>query len=428
MWSREVWKSGVFVRLGLCGALLSQGCDGGDTDTLVSTPNTSVLTTQTGLPSLSDALSFEVTNELTTGELVPTAMVYDDDVLRVGTDLGVYWSDDGQLAALELWHEDGEPEQTGRIHRFVQHETRTMAVADNGFFYAQDNLLVYAPASAAFSETAVHAVDAVVAEGVETLWLATSDGLQAVTGEQSTPISVPDTTGASAVAQVGSTLLATLDDQLYELNLDAQTYAIVEHELGEVHSITRGFDGTALLTGTQGITLRDAEGDYTQWTLGDSSTQLTVTNTVYDSVFGYAVTTDRGLLHLGPDLSPQWVIGEGAGLPTGPLAFDPLGDLWMASGAGIQRVEVGRPATFSDVDPLLTRNCHVCHVDNDPSVPLAFDDPAWFGQQSDTGAGTNLDAVIDRVVGGEMPPAPASPLSREEYAILLRWRDGGRQP
>jgi mono/diheme cytochrome c family protein len=370
-------------------------------------------------------------DRLTLGEpQAPTALTAAHGRVVVGTagDLRISHPDlpDG-LLAMPLRRTDGEPEATGKVTALARRGSGgVLAAAQAGLFHDHQGSLYLSPLTHALPGPVVK-LDALGEGSDEVLWLLPADGAAGqacvVNAEGLHDVRLAVTGIPDAVAALDATRgLIAVGGTLYQVDVAARTAAVVAEGLGRVHAVDRGVSGQLYLGTDHGLLERDAEGVWSRRTLAPEGTAAVPVHAVFAGAGSpILLATPEAVLQLGgaglARLSTRG--GEVAG-----VARDVSGDTWTVDQGRVVRLLTGAPVTFAQhVKPFVTAHCAGCHRDGQGAPVIDFED---FDVAVEKAA-----RIVTRLEGdgvSPMPPQSVEILTREQYAVVLRWVAGGMKP
>ncbi len=345
--------------------------------------------------------------------------------ILVGTETGVFTESQaspGVLRAMPVMIEAAGPDSTGSIQLLTRRSTGVLVVGANGIFHDQGRMLMPSPLNDAFA-TRPRALHAVGEGAAEELWIITGELLHLKEG-QLWYVRIPgliDTPSAVVGIEPGRALVAA-GGKLFEVNVDARTAAEVIADVGEVHDVDRSDDGAVWLASDSGLIVRTPEGRVIRHTFVEEGTTPVATFSVSAAQGAPVVTTAQGVVRLEPTGPVR--VADLSGETTRSAVVDAQGDLWTLDGGGLRRWATGAAVSYeADVKPFLVQHCADCHSAGGNAPPINFENYDVVVSK----AGVIL-ARLQAEGAGIMPPASEGLLSPADYAVVVRWIAGGKQP
>lgn len=281
--------------------------------------------------------------------------------------------------------------------------------------------LLRSPASDSLGGRTVRALDAWGSGASEELWLLTEQGLVQLARGHLTPVSlsfpVKGELGLpTTVVAVGpGRAVMTAGADAFLVDLEASTATWLADGLGEAKSSTRADDGTALLATTEGVLRRLPTGAVELVTLGGPIDDVWAGGGAVTVVTQGAVAQLEGeqARRRGPVSSAR---------PRGAV-MDAAGNTFVLDGAGLAKLATGAddvPSFATDVKPFFVAHCVSCHQATHPVIDFISYDTAV----------AKAAATVARLreTTSPMPPANTEVLVPSQYAVVLRWVEGGLKP
>lgn len=366
--------------------------------------------TITGAPSLPAAVQ---PSTVAAGSAI-TTLARHDGALVIGTMAGASKLESDTLTSLQLRADGAGPLTTGSIRAAADRDSDALLLADGGVFQTWSDALLVSPIGEAM---AGQQLSAIAVDGAS-IWVAASDGVYQIADGQLKRWQVDDgANGAIALCATGDALLMASGSRLFELDTATALVQEISGDFGAVVAMASG-NGRAYLATQQGLVVRDGGGNWSRYTLSDSSTPASVSAVSYDLALGPLATIDGTLLSLQSG-APVGLAATN-GVHASALGSDDFGGVWLADGEQVQGYSVGRATTFAgDVRPILAAHCDSCHIAGSDGAP-AIDMTSY-----ETVSGYAA-SILDRLAAQEMPPS--EPLDTTDYQIFSRWYRGGKQP
>jgi len=341
--------------------------------------------------------------------------------LAVATSSSVEAVADGGLAPLAVGAPD-EDSSLGTVTGVFRRGTSGLWVTTSqGLFHDAQGHLLRSPASDSLGGRTARALDAWGSGTSEELWLLTDQGLVQLAQGHLTPVELSFPAKGelglpSAVVAVGpGQAVMTAGGDAFFVDLQASTATWLADALGEVKSATRADDGTALLATTEGVLRRLPTGAVELMTLGGPIDDVSAGGGVVTVVTQGAVARLEGeqARRRGPVSSAR---------PRGAVV-DAAGNTFVLDGAELAKLATGTddvPSFEADVKPFFVAHCLSCHQATHPIIDYT---------NYDTAVAKAADTVARlRETTSPMPPANAEVLVPSQYAVVLRWVEGGLKP
>jgi hypothetical protein len=289
----------------------------------------------------------------------------------------------------------------------------------NGFFHDAPGRLLRSPLSDSFSIATVRFVDFV--DGA--LWVTTAtDAVRVLDGRRES-LQVTDEGSGALQAVVGRSAARALLVQgttLYAVDLEQRTVKALARGVGTVTSLSRR-DDVVLLGTSEGLVEVRADDVVTQRTLSPAGAAAAA---VVD-VEGALVATTAQVLNVTS--ATAVVLADVAQPFPDALARDVSGDVWFLDGAKVTRLttsmEPPPPSFATDVRPFMTAHCRSCHASGANYAPV-LDLESYAVAR--TWAQASLRRLTDTL--SPMPPASVEVLTPAQYAVVVRWVEGGLLP
>ncbi len=351
----------------------------------------------------------------------------------VGTDSGV-WAAHPELTdrvvPLPLRHAHGDPERTGAIHGFARRaHGGVLAAAEAGLFHDLDGALYLSPLSAVLpgpvKQVSSHG------EGTsEELWLLPTRGAPGEVwvvnsmGLRVLRLSVEASPDAAVALGNGKGLLSA-GGALYEVDVAARSAELLRDDFGTVHAVDRSAAGFLFFGTDRGLVVRTPEGKWTRHTLVDSAFESIAPPPVRAVFAGIGaqvfLSTDERVLQLGGNGLIE--LAERTG-PSPGVARDAAGDTWITDEGAAVRLLTGAEVGFAQhVKPFFSAHCTACHTDGNGAPIIDLEDYEVAKQQSD-----RIVIRLEAAGVSPMPPQSVEILTRQQYAVVLRWVAGGMKP
>ena len=344
-----------------------------------------------------------------------TAMAANASFVLVGTSDGAFVVDDGALTELEVWSDDpAVPPAIGAVTRATHFDGSIIVFAETGLYFSYGDKLLASPDGAALADLGVRDLQPYQSDE---LWLTTDQGMAQIVGEELTWYTIDDETEAPTFARrVDDMVVAAFGDRLYELELDTGRAFALPYELPRVTAMAAGVAGSLYIASESGLIERNADGEYTHYTLdGRSVAALT-----YYPKDGTFVLASDGVWVAQPGVELGGVMPISAAVNA--FVADNTGQVWLGGDEGVEALPLGTPIGFADdVAPILDQYCATCHASGGDNAPfVAFDD-------YDTSVSI-ANTILTRIAKGQMPPAGALQMTGSEIDILEAWAATGTNP
>ena len=295
-----------------------------------------------------------------------------------------------------------------------------------GLFHSQDGALLPSPLGASFGDSALTGVDVLGDAGAEEAWLVVDGQAHWVKADEAVPFGVPEAEGApdALVGVAPGVALYAGGGSVWQVDVSAGTYQLVAGDLGATASFDRAEDGTALLATDGGLLARSSDGAFSLRTFAPAGAPALSVHSVA-SAYGATVAVVDGAL-VAIDETGARRLGDAAdGVPRG-VAVDASGDTWTAEGPALRRFATGVPVSFAaDVAPFFVAHCDKCHA---AGAEEAVPDVDFADYELVVSIAEDIVERLQRSGPGVMPPASSEVLGADDYALVLRWADGGRAP
>lgn len=353
-----------------------------------------------------------------------------DGALAVAGPETVYRLDDTEhLQALAVGA-TGEAMATGPVRRLARRGNGLFVVAEGGLFHDASGRLLRSPLSQSVAAAEVTALDDLGTGEGEELWLTTSSGVERVRGGVGTQVhlsfgDVGQPSLAVGVEKDKGLLVAGSD--LVSVDLAAHTATWEAKGLPQVNAVARGDDGTVYLATLKGLYARNKLGEVKLYSFTTPSEQpLAVTDVT--SAFGEVlVAVDGAVAQL--EASGATAFGMLVRPHARGLARDASGNTFVLDGTALVKLATGSGHTVSfatDVVPFMTAHCTSCHATGANYSPIF--DLTSYPKVSDPAFSA---LVVKRLTADGKPPMPPSDvevLTPTDYAVVLKWIAGGKQP
>jgi hypothetical protein len=348
-------------------------------------------------------------------------------VVAIGAVDGVWATSLGADALEEVRvHPDQEgPKSTGAVRSLARRSPDgVLVVAESGLFHSASGYLLSSPFGQSVDASAIEAISAFGADTDEELWVVTTGAAFWASGGELTEFSLEGAPAAISIALGAAPAQAVVaaGDRAYLADLRAGGAVELASDLGTVAGGAAEEDGTVHLATSAGLLSRKRSGELTLRTFaepGAPPVPVVAVAAAFGSVFAL---TSEGLVSI--DAAGARRIGDAAP-PAASLAIDAGGDTWSLEGGGLYRYETGTPVSFgADVAPFFAEHCQSCHDAGATTAPdHDFTDYETAKEWSDSIARRLLatDATT-------MPPPNEEVLTASEYAVVLRWVNGGMLP
>ena len=320
----------------------------------------------------------------------------------------------------------GEPTSTGAVIWMARRGEGLLVLGAEGLFHSQDGALLPSPLGASFGESTLTEVDVLGDTGAEEAWLVVDGQAQWVKEGEAVPFGVPEVDGApdALVGVAPGVALYAGGGSVWQVDVSAGTYQLVASDLGTAASFDRAEDGAVLLATEGGLLARSAEGDFSLRTFAPAgATALSVHSVA--SAYGATVAVVGDAL-VAIDATGARRLGDAADSGPRGVAVDASGDTWTAEGPALRRFATGVPVSFAeDVAPFFAAHCTKCHAAGaEETVP----DVDFADYELVVSKAEEIVERLQRSGPGVMPPASSEVLGTDDYALVLRWADGGRAP
>jgi len=345
-----------------------------------------------GMPALPEVESTTVASE---APLV--ALASHDGWLYAAADGLPQVVSEGALEAMDV---DGD---VGAVLSMTTRSDDVLLAAEGGMFETHADQLLTSPLSESLADIDIRDLRSTGDE----LWIAASDGIYHIVDGGLYRIAAAELPAPTMVHGGSGVVLAVANGELFEI-VDGGAEA-VPYELGAVHGIA-SHGATTYLATDQGLIVREADGNYTQYTLSNGS-PVPVDAVIYDPLLGAVAATANGLVAIDPSGD---LVGLAAGDASGTaLACDDIGHVWLATDDALVGYAVSEPVSFETVAPIMDETCVPCHSDPSSDAPQ-------FDLTDESEALARADAIWEQIDRGSMPLAPYA-LSDADVETLGRW-------
>jgi hypothetical protein len=335
-------------------------------------------------------------------------------------------ADGATLVEVAVLAGSGEPTSTGAVTWMARRGEGLLVLGAEGLFHSQDGALLPSPLGASFGESALTAVDVLGDTGAEEAWLVVDGEAHWVKAGEAVPFAVPEVAGApdALVGVAPGLALYAGGGSVWQVDVAAGTYQLVAGDLGAAASFDRAEDGTVLLATEGGLLARSADGDFSLRTFAPAGAAAVAVHSVA-SAYGATVAVVGGAL-VAIDETGARRLGDAVDSVARGVAVEASGDTWTTEGPALRRFATGVPVSFAeDVAPFFAAHCDKCHAAGaDVKVP----DVDFADYELVVSKAEEIVERLQRSGPGVMPPASSEVLGAEDYALVLRWADGGRAP
>ena len=406
----------AFLLLALC------ACEGGSIMVPPSTVTVPAPTVVSG--ALTEGEALHRTEQALPAGVVSVGRVNDSPVIATAD--GVLQLQGTSFVALPVGAA-GEAMSTGAVHFLAPRSTGLLAVAEGGLFHDWEGHLLRSPLSDSLAMVSVQAIDAFGSGGAEELWLVEAGALSHVANGHRATLTLQDGAASQtvdvAVAAGANKAVVSSGDRLYRLDLAANTAAALAAQVPTISAFAHADDGTVYLATVGGlITVRtDDTVTLTTFAADGAAGQAVSDVAVLDSEL-FAVSGGRLVTRGATGFTT--VANVAAPIARG-LTIDSHGAVFAVDGAVLARLSSDRPVSFAtDVKPFMNAHCQSCHATGLQYAPIrAFDTLEVSSQYA--------DLIIKRLKAdgtAPMPPPNSEVLTPDQYAVVLRWVQGGKQP
>jgi len=348
-------------------------------------------------------------------------------VVAIGTADGVYASSLGvDLLQQVLVHPDQEgPKGTGAVRQLARRSSDgLLVVAESGLFHSAAGYLLSSPFGQSVAAEQIASMSSFGADEDEELWVVTQSKAYWAFGGKLTELSLEGSTAPISLAigtAPGQAVIAA-GPSAYFADLASGSAIELASDLGSVQGGAAEEDGTVHLATSAGLLSRARSGELTLRTLAAAGDAATPVVAVAASFGAVRALTEQGLVAIETDASK--LVGPSA-ISTGSLAIDASGDTWAVESGALFRYETGSPVSFAaDVAPFFEAHCQACH---DPGATTAPDHDFTDYETAKEWS----ESIARRLLATDattMPPPNEEVLTAAEYAVVLRWAQGGTLP
>ncbi|MEJ7732305.1 MAG: hypothetical protein WKG00_24250 [Polyangiaceae bacterium] len=335
-------------------------------------------------------------------------------------------ADGATLVEVSVLAGSGEPASTGAVTWMARRGEGLLVLGAEGLFHTQDGALLPSPLGASFGESTLTQVDVLGDTGAEEAWLVVDGEAHWVAAGQAVPFGVPEAGGApdALVGVAPGVALYAGGGSVWQVDVAAGTYQLVASDLGTATSFDRAEDGAVLLATEGGLLARSADGDFSLRTFAPAGAPALSVHSVA-SAYGATVAVVEDAL-VAIDETGARRLGDAADSGPRSVAVDASGDTWIAQGPALRRFATGVPVSFAeDVAPFFAAHCDKCHAaGTEETVP----DVDFADYELVVSMAEDIVERLQRSGPGVMPPASSEVLGTDDYALVLRWADGGRAP
>ena len=281
-----------------------------------------------------------------------------------------------------------------------------------GLFHNSDGRLLRSPVSDALELGAVQALDAVGTGDDEALWLLSGGVAQHWAKRALSVVELDGVPAPATIVALGpSRVLAGIDDDVLEVDVEAMTAAWLGGDLGPLGEVARGVDGTVHVIVRDGLLRVKPSGEATILELPTSVVALAA------APDGLLVGTSGAIGTLVADTLT--LITQVQGLKRRGLAVDGDGVLWALTDFGLQKAAPPPVSFAARVKPMLESHCASCHHDGAAWAPTLV---------TYEFAAANAQLILERINSpnpSRRMPADAPKLPTEYLTLFQKWIDGG---
>jgi hypothetical protein len=353
-------------------------------------------------------------------------------LVAIGTTTSIYEATPTGISKLSIVGDEPDlPEETGRARAIAPYEDGLLVAADSGLFFTKGGVLQLSLGNDELKELGISAMTARVADddgdGTDEAHLAliAMDGAYELMSGSLTKWTVEGESGAptAVLAQKDSVYLA-FGDRVYEVDKASKKAYPLVFSIGVVSAIACDSlacdEGSLIYFATdKGIAERGSDGGYVLYPLAKEGEAAAAAEAfafdagrqrLYALAEGSVVRIRTGAV---PDAVAE--IEKGS-LPR-VMAFDKLGDLWVAGGLKVHSFALGTPLSFdTDVKPIVHEYCAPCHLGAKNGAPgIDFEDYDMMVELT--------PKAIMRISEGTMPPLGSGfpPVPKDKFQLLQDW-------
>lgn len=360
-----------------------------------------------------------------------TVVAANGDLIAVGTTTSVYGVTSAGPTLLEIVGDEPDlPLETGQVRAMAPYEGGLLIAADTALFFTAGGALQLSLGNGALHPLGIQAMAARVADDDGDakneihLSLLTKNGAYALDAKELVKWTVDGESGApTAMLVQKERVTLAFGHKVYEIDKATKVAYPLIFDIGKVREIACGSPGCeegSLLyfASDEGLVERAADGAYTLYPLAEKGAPAVAVET-----FALDAKTQRlyalagaSVLRIRAGGLPDAVATTGEAKLPRRMAVDKLGDVWAGEGLSVRRLALGTPLSFAtDVRPIVHEYCAECHATGINGSPkLDFEGYGAF-------VGL-VDAVLNRVTEGTMPPATFDKkLPKEKIQIIQDW-------
>lgn len=324
----------------------------------------------------------------------------------------------------------GEPMTTGPVRHLARRGSGLFVVAEGGIFHDASGRLLRSPLSDSIAAIDIAALDDLGEGEAEELWLTTASGVERIKAGIATGVAIDfESTGTAdlAVGVEKDQGLLLSGGNLFWVDLATRTAKWEAKALPPVTAAARGDDGTVYLATRKGLYARGRSGElklYSFTAAGEEPRPVTDVTVAYGEVL---VAVDGAVAQLsatGASAFGTLVAPRAHG-----LTRDANGNTFMLDGAALVQLATGASHAVSfaaDVAPFFIAHCTTCHATGANYSPVF--DLTSYAVASEPVFNAK---IIQRLTASGKPPMPPSDvevLTSSDYAVVLKWVAGGKQP
>ncbi len=349
----------------------------------------------------------------------PTQLGLVDGKPAVATSAGVFLLSSTGAAQPTMVGETGSTTAMNGLKSLDQRLGSAFAVSSDGLFHYLSKRWLKSP----LSVPGLLAVSSFGQGTNEDVWLLDDKGLkfwqrEAIRDVSFTFPAVPEFKQPSSVVALGNgRALVSGAGQLLLVDVNQSSIEWLAKDIGNVNDSLRSSSGEVILGTSTGLVRFAEPKTVTFLTSAKPVTSVTQAGEVVHAAVGNDIVTLNG--------STASKVAEVTAAVARGLLGDGADRLWVIDGQKLQRFQFSPPVSFeASVKPFVTAKCQTCH--NGAYAPL---------QRFDTLAVSKARAeeIIHRLKNDDarfsiMPPASAGTLSQSDYAVFIRWVEGGFAP
>lgn len=306
----------------------------------------------------------------------------------------------------------------------LQADGNLLVAAANGLFVSAGGSLQLSPLSGAVPSGAlISNMSAFGSGSAEQLWFVSGSTLGLISDGSSQIVSLPNTSLPQVVVAISRNVAVVVADaRLVSIDLNLQLSLVLAEDVGNASGATIDSLGTAWFATDSGLLSVNSAADFVQ-TLSGSATP--------ERVCGVAAAASGVDAEAGGDLLQALrtdgvfvsasILSLAGEAPIGvcPIAVDSQGGVYLDDGMGFAYFAKPNSISFaSQVEPILSLNCAVCHKPPGVNGAPAIDFTQYSVALSYCG---QMTQAIQGAPGQAMPPPPNDALTASDISLIDGW-------